>query len=632
MKKEKKQKVQKPQKKQRKRTLRGKFALSFGLVTVVVVLLVFLNSSALRIIEDYSKDISNAARFTDVYHTIDKNYQSVLLYMELLNDSVGTAQGDYTQVKFQDALDTLQASTEKLSELTVISFDANGFNENVEAVSNSMNKIVEQGQEISDAAENQKVGDCKVLIGSMATAKENARNSLGEMTKYVVQTNEVLDQKSTTRISGTIVFDNVMLGVVVFFVILILMYISRTIARPAKSAKVQLDELTKTIQEGHGELNRRIVIKSNDEIGDLCDGVNNFVEILETVMTTITSVSGNVNSSISLINEGINNSNSNANNISAVMEELASSMEVVSNSASEASEGTMAVEDAVAEMNEATKDGEIFVNEVKERANEARLHAQQRCVDINENVAKQREVMSFAIEESRRVKDIESLTEDILSIAGQTNLLALNASIEAARAGEAGKGFAVVADEIRKLADSSKTTANNIQDISNGVISAVEKLIDNSSELMEYVETDIVKDFQAFERIADSYDNDAEKMGEIINNYDVKSESISQTAQTMARNVNDIATTVAQCANGIDSAAEDTCVLVNMISDIKNKSDDNTVNMEMLADETKRFKVEELAEGNFETENTEIQVDDQTEISEPDVDETEISEDETKRF
>ncbi len=62
------------------------------------------------------------------------------------------------------------------------------------------------------------------------------------------------------------------------------------------------------------------------------------------------------------------------------------------------------------------------------------------------------EILQKAIEDSNSVKQVNSLTNDILNIASQTNLLALNASIEAARAGEAGRGFAVVASEISQLA------------------------------------------------------------------------------------------------------------------------------------------------------------------------------------
>lgn len=73
--------------------------------------------------------------------------------------------------------------------------------------------------------------------------------------------------------------------------------------------------------------------------------------------------------------------------------------------------------------------------------------------------------LSEAIEKSKSVEKINILSEAILKITEQTNLLALNAAIEAARAGEAGKGFSVVAEEIRKLAEESNNTANEIQEI-----------------------------------------------------------------------------------------------------------------------------------------------------------------------
>ncbi len=292
------------------------------------------------------------------------------------------------------------------------------------------------------------------LISIIGQSGENvtSQNGIGSEVEYI-------EQRAAVRIEGTITFNYVLLILITIFAIIILFIMSKTISNPAKSAKEQLEGLAQTIRDGHGELGRRIQIDSNDEIGDLCDGINDFVGILENVIGTISTVSGNVNKSINAINKGIENSNENANNVSAVMEELASSMEVVSNSADDAAQGVNDVEIAVKDMADSTKAGEQFIFQVKERAENAKVAAQKKCEIIDANILKQKEIMSVAINDSSKVKDIESLTEDILTIAAQTNLLALNASIEAARAREAGKGFAVVADEIRELADSSRETA-----------------------------------------------------------------------------------------------------------------------------------------------------------------------------
>ena len=430
-------------------------------------------------------------------------------------------------------------------------------------------------------------GYSKELKSKISQVEQTSSDGKGDVNQEV----EYIEERTELRINGTIIFNYVLLFAVTIFGLIVFIIMNKTISKPAKSAKEQLGALAQTITEGHGELGRRIQIKSNDEIGDLCDGINEFIGILENVIGTITTVSGSVNNSMRIINHGIENSSENANNVSAVMQELASSMDVVSGSASEAANGTDNVENAISEMTFVTQKGQEFVLEVKERASDAKNTAQSRCEIINNNIEQQKDVMSLAIEDSRKVKDIESLTEDILSIAAQTNLLALNASIEAARAGESGKGFAVVADEIRQLADSSRETANNIQGISGEVVSAVEKLIQNSSELLSFIGTDVVEDFHVFEKIADSYDDDADKMNEFFERFGEKADAIKTSTDIMAQNVNDIANTVSQCAVGIESAAQDTCSLVGLISDIKTQSAGNSTNMDTLSNETKRFVV-----------------------------------------
>lgn len=114
-----------------------------------------------------------------------------------------------------------------------------------------------------------------------------------------------------------------------------------------------------------------------------------------------------------------------------------------------------------------------------------------------------------AIVDSQRVKDIDTLTEEILSISSQTNLLALNASIEAARAGEAGKGFAVVADEIRDLADNSRVAVDKIRQVTEDVVKNVSVLSESSEKLLKFMNGKVMEDYKGMTELAGMYKQDA---------------------------------------------------------------------------------------------------------------------------
>ncbi len=114
-----------------------------------------------------------------------------------------------------------------------------------------------------------------------------------------------------------------------------------------------------------------------------------------------------------------------------------------------------------------------------------------------------------AIEDSQKVREIDTLTEEILSISSQTNLLALNASIEAARAGDAGKGFAVVADEIRQLADHSKVAVDKIRKVTEGVVRNVSFLSQSSGRLLTFMNDRVMTDYQSMTQLAEMYEKDA---------------------------------------------------------------------------------------------------------------------------
>lgn len=120
-----------------------------------------------------------------------------------------------------------------------------------------------------------------------------------------------------------------------------------------------------------------------------------------------------------------------------------------------------------------------------------------------------REDLEKAIAEGQKVREIDALTEEILSISSQTNLLALNASIEAARAGDAGRGFAVVADEISQLADHSKLAVNKIRQITEDVVENVVFLSQSAEKLMKFMNGKVMEDYKGMTEMAGMYEQDA---------------------------------------------------------------------------------------------------------------------------
>lgn len=279
-----------------------------------------------------------------------------------------------------------------------------------------------------------------------------------------------------------------------------------------------------------------------------------------------------------------------ATSVSATSEELAASMEEVSASLYDLAQGCNNLLEKMAGMNEDAKNSAMKLHEVKltaENSYKEAIASKEKTVETFDGIQKD---VAEAVEASKSVNEIEKLTENILNIATQTNLLALNASIEAARAGEAGRGFAVVADEIRQLADSSRETANNIQEISGKVIEAVNNLSANATEMICFVDEKVALDYDNFVKIIGNYDADSDQASNTFNEFAVKSKDSLGTMNDMNEGINNISIAIEESAKGVTNVAQEISQLVTAISAITVQADENKNLSEDLSDEVAKFE------------------------------------------
>lgn len=401
---------------------------------------------------------------------------------------------------------------------------------------------------------------------------------------------EYILEKSATKISGTVIFDFILIGLGVVLLVISIIVVNKSVGKPAKKASARLTDIVDKIENNRGDLTERIEVKSKDEIGQLANGINSFIESLQVVIQKLQIESDNIMNSANIVNEHVDDSNRSALNVSSATEELAASMEEVSATLDQLVDGSHNILERIQAINDGADNGNDTVNSIKERAvsmHQETVKSKEHAIEVLKNIGVQ---LEGAVQESRSVSKINELTDNILSIASQTNLLALNASIEAARAGEAGRGFAVVADEIRSLAENSKDTANDIQNISILVTDAVTKLAENAEDMLKFIGTDVIKDYDGFVDVVNQYQSDADLMAQILGEFVEQATVINETMRKMSTNMDDVSLTIGESARAVGSIAEEATLLVGAISNIQEEAENTHRISAELQTEVKRFE------------------------------------------
>lgn len=399
---------------------------------------------------------------------------------------------------------------------------------------------------------------------AVASMSENARNGAD-----LARADLSKDYYSAVLINGVIAV------ISIFALVIALSVVLRRVVRPVAGAKSEISAIIAGLDQGKGDLTQRISIRTNDEIADLGRGINTFIGKLQEILKMIIENTRKMESVVMGVQESVRNSNDSAADLSAVTEELAATMNEVGVSAGMINQNTEAVQTEVQEIASKSNDINEYTRQMRTNAAQMESRAKNYMEESGVRISEILTVLDKAIEDSKNVDQVDSLTKDILSISGKTNLLALNASIEAARAGEAGRGFGVVAEEIRQLAESSREAANRIQDTNVIVTGAVYNLANNANNLIAFLKESILPELEAFVQNGAQYRESASYIEGVMNEFTNMTDDLKQTMDEIASSIGAITLAIGEGAKGVNGAAANTQGLVRDMETISRQMQEN---------------------------------------------------------
>lgn len=429
----------------------------------------------------------------------------------------------------------------------------------------------------------------KTANGSIAKYSNNIEKAISSMREHVNSVTQEERKSFESTYRASVVTCTFTIAISIIALLFVVFAVVTMVIKPLLRTQKEINGIIVNIDNKKGDLTQRVTPINNAEVDAVGKGINVFMTKLQAIFKAVVTNSARMERVVDDVRQSVQTSNSSVSDLSALTEELSATMQDISENASVINTNTDNVAKEVELIAEKTDELTGYTKDMKAHAQSMESVARTNMESTDRKVSEILEVLQKAIEDSNSVKQVNSLTNDILNIASQTNLLALNASIEAARAGEAGRGFAVVASEISQLAAASQEAANNIQRINAVVTNSVTNLSDNANGLVSYINDSILPEFERFVESGVEYNDKASFIEGTMTDFKEKTDSLKQSMLEISSSINTISHAINEGVNGVVSAADSTQLIVEDMDNISHKMDENYEIADSLKKETSIF-------------------------------------------